>query len=370
MIRILQITGRMNRGGAETMIMNLYRALDRDQYQFDFVSFSDGPGDYDEEIRLLGGRIHVISGKSPLARMRQLENFLRSHVEYRIVHCHTLLSNAFHLWAAKRANVPVRIAHSHSTNDNSKKALMSMIYKIWAISAISKNATHFLACGVEASNFLFPGRKNVSVIPNSIDVQHFANIAKENKDYLRKEFQLNDNTLVILQLGRLNQVKNHSFSIQVARSLKKYGVDFRMFFAGQGDLRESLEIQVKREGLTEEVIFLGLRTDVPQLLAGTDVMIMPSLHEGFPVVLVESQAAGTPALISDRISSEVDLNVGLVDFVPLDSEPEMWVEKIVAIKGNERISDSERINVIVEKGFDIHQNTKNLEVLYSSTVHS
>ena len=367
MVRILHVIGRMNRGGAETMVMNLYRAIDRTQFQFDFVSFSDSKGDYDEEIIALGGKIYQIVSSNPLARMFKLEQFLKTHSEYKIVHCHTLLSNAFHTLAAKRANVPYRISHSHNTRNQTKQSLITKYYENWAIKNIRKNSTHFFACGDEAAGFLFPGIENVTIIPNSVDARYFASIADNNKDYLRKEFQLTEQTLIILQLGRLNEVKNHVFSIEVAEQLKNAGIDFRMVFAGQGELKETLEQKVKILGLENEIVFLGLRTDVPYLLAGSDIMLMPSLFEGFPVVLVESQASGVPALIADTISKEVDLGTELVYFESLDQSPEIWANSILEISSKKGLGKN-RVSILKKKRFDINESVRTLTDLYKTMI--
>ena len=126
--RVLHIIGKMDRAGAETMLMNLYRHIDRDQIQFDFVTFTYEEGDYDSEIIELGGKIIPIVGPNAISRMGRLARFLKDHPEYQIVHAHTLLSNAFHLIAAKIAGVKCFISHAHSTS-NGKFGFIARVYE-------------------------------------------------------------------------------------------------------------------------------------------------------------------------------------------------------------------------------------------------
>lgn len=366
MKRILHITGGMNRAGAETMIMNLYRAIDRNRFQFDFVYFTDEKCDFDDEIKELGGGIYRIEASNPFKRMRLLRELLQNNPQWETVHCHTLFSNAFHLYAAYKAGVKQRIAHSHNTSDQSKNKLVSKIYQGLSRKFQAKYATDFVACGIEAGKFLFPTVAKVKIIPNSIDTEKFSEIAKENKNYLRDQYQLDQNTIIILQLGRFTEQKNHFFTLEVASALKTDNIDFKLFFAGHGKLEKGVKEKAEEMALADKLIFLGLRRDVPQLLGGSDVMLMPSIHEGFPVVLVESQTAGTPALISDSIADEVDLRVGLVEFKSLENSPTSWAKRLIQFNRKQIVADKNRIAVLKTRGFDIFSNAKLLEHLYSS----
>lgn len=367
MIRILHVIGRMNRGGAETMVMNLYRAIDRTQIQFDFVSFTDSKGDYDEEILSLGGTVYRIIENGPIKRMIALQKLLQAHPEYKIVHCHTFYSNAFHLVAARRANVPYRIAHSHNTHAASKNKLIEFVYSKIAKQFIKKYATHFMACGDAAGKFLFPGTDNVLILPNAIDTGKFAEIGETHTDYLHREFNIKNTCLKIIQVGRLVPVKNPFFSIEIANALKQQNIDFQLIFVGEGELRSQIEEKINQYNLSHEVTLLGLRSDIPQLMAGSDVMIMPSLYEGFPVVLVESQAVGIPALVSDKVSPEVDLGVDLISFMSLNDGAAEWakqIPKMTQVVRND--TTSERLAVLKQKKFDVNESVRILTDLYKS----
>tara|TARA_B110000503_G_scaffold142338_1_gene238803 strand:- start:9076 stop:10188 length:1113 start_codon:yes stop_codon:yes gene_type:complete len=364
--RILHIIGSMNRAGAETMLMNLYRVIDKNKYQFDFVYFIDDTSDYDSEILVLGGRIFKIADTNPLKRMLALTKLLRLHPEFQIVHCHTLFSNAFHLFATKIAHVPYRIAHSHNTSDLSKNRLISTLYQNCSKLIIKKYATHYVGCGRAAVEFLFPQQKEVLLLPNAVDTNYFSEIGTIQSNYINSEFNLNNDCLKIIQVGRLQKVKNPFFSMEVANEMKRKGINFKIFFVGQGELYDTLKRQISDKNLTKEIYLLGLRKDIPQLMAGADVLLMPSLYEGFPVVLVESQSVGLPALISDKISSEVDMKVNLIEFESLNSGVSNWVDKLLKLKSKEQLALKLRLQKIAEQGFDIHSSNKLLMNLYNS----
>ena len=242
MKRILQIVGTMDRAGAETMVMNLYRAIDKKKFQFDFIYFTNKKCDYDDEIENLGGKIYRVLAKNPIHRMNELTVLLKQNPQWEIVHAHTLLSIGFHLLAAKRGGVKKRIAHAHSTNDG-KKSLLGKLYKFLSLRLLAHYATNYIACGKAAGDFLFPNQKDIQIIPNSIDIRMFAEVSDTGKMDLRNEFQLIKDTLILIQLGRLIEVKNHVFTLAIAQELKDLNVKFKLFFAGQGDLKEDLEQQ-------------------------------------------------------------------------------------------------------------------------------
>lgn len=364
MQRILHVIGKMDRAGAETMIMNLYRKIDKAQFQFDFIVFSKQAGDFDEEIKSLGGRIFTILGRNAIIRMFQLKKLLLNHPEYKIIHCHTLFSNAFHILSGKMAHLPFRIAHSHNTSDQSKNKVIGLLYTSISKMIMHKYATHFISCGKAAAEFLFPKEKDVLILPNSIDTAFFAEIGHSEKDYLNKEFDIDDSFLKIIQVGRLLTVKNHIFSIKIALDLKSKNIPFKMFFIGQGDLYNQIKNEIKRNNLEQHVLLLGLRSDIPEIMAGADVMLMPSLHEGFPVVLVEAQAVGLPSVISDSISLEVDLNVGLIKFESLNNTTENWINNLVSIKRLKKMNAQDRLKELAVQGFDIHSSVETISELY------
>lgn len=360
MFRILHVVGKMDRAGAETMLMNLYRHIDRTQIQFDFITFTKDKGCYDDEIRALGGKIIPLSASNSVRRMFELKSFLKKHSEYKIVHCHVLLNNAFHLLAAKQAGVKHRISHSHNTSNGEMRG-MNKLYEKWAKNMINHLSTYKISCGKEAAEYLFNSTENVWLLNNAIDLKKYSEISLINKDYW--SVIGNVKGLKLIQVGRLNEVKNHQFSLRIAKELKEKGIDFTFFIVGQGPLEKFLREKVEEYSLVDNVFFLGVRDDVPELMAGADLMLMPSLHEGFPVVLVESQAIGLKTISSSTISSEVDVGLDLIEFEDINFV-EDWVSAILDFKKSSFSLDVVS-SVLKEKGFDVKSNAIDLKNFYS-----
>ncbi|GGD40955.1 glycosyltransferase family 1 protein [Muriicola marianensis] len=367
MKRILQVVGSMNRAGAETMVMNLYRAIDREKFQFDFIYFTKKECAFDKEIISLGGRIFHINekdSKSPFLRTLQLYKIIKKEGPFHAVHCHQLFSNAFHLMAAYMAGIKMRIAHSHNTSDANSSSILGRIYQRLSKWIINLLGTDFVACGDLAGKYLFYRSREVLLIPNAIDIDKFIfSQEKVATDYFKLP-EVDDNTLFITQIGRLMPVKNHKFSIEFADFLKSKNIDFRMLFIGGGELESELKNLVENKGLTSEVAFLGVRSDIDQVLANSDIMIMPSHHEGFPVILVEAQVAGCPSLISNNISPEVDLKLNLIEFCGLDESMDTWLGKMNELTKRPKTDERLIRETMRKEGFDIDVSVKRLERLY------
>lgn len=370
MKRILHIVGSMNRAGAETMVMNLYREVDRTKYQFDFIYFTPKKCDYDDEITEMGGKIYRVFPKSKNVLTRYINYYLtlKKLKDNDYVHSHMNINNSMYLIIAYLAGIKERISHSHGTTGRSHKKGIRRIYKNFSFGLIKRFATKYVACGEAAGKYLYPKVENSKIIllPNAIDVQKFSNSRKTNRNYIRNLLKIDNDTLVLSQVGRLNKVKNHDFSIKFLKFLKEKGTKFHFVIVGEGNLRNELEEKMKNARLEEDVTFLGVRSDVPELFSGSDAVLMPSLHEGFPVVLVESQAIGVPSLISDSISSEVDLDLGLVEFVDLKDDFSVWEEKLLKIVNQEEVKIEKILDVLTEKGFSIVGSVKKLEKIYGA----
>lgn len=364
--RVLHIVGKMDRAGAETMLMNLYRHINRDEFQFDFITFTNDKGDYDDEIAKLGGKIIPIIAKDPISRTLRLTRFLKKNPEYKIVHAHMLLSNAFHLLAAKTAGVRHRISHSHNTS-NGKVGVLNKAYERWSLLMNRNLATSKVACGIEAAEYLFGNESDVLILKNAVDVDNLNNIADNSRSYIQDQIKgyKSDSDLNILQVGRLSDVKNHKFSLEVMKELKRLKVKFNFLIAGKGPLESYLKELALEMDLDDCVSFLGVRTDIIQLMASADFMIMPSKHEGFPVVLVESQCTGLKSLVSDQVSIEVDLGLNLVEFLPI-KDPKIWAQNIIKSKTISSPSASIIRNKLQLAGFDVTANAIKLAQTYNS----
>lgn len=367
-VRVLHVVGAMNRGGAETMLMNLYRALDRTRLQFDFLEFSDGVSDYAPEIERLGGRIYTMEWSQHPLRVRRtlaaLTALLCSAGPFAAVHSHVLLANGLVLAGARRADVGCRISHSHSTSD-AGLGVVAGGYRALARSLIRRNATVLAGCSGEAGTFLHGAREFADrgvVIANAVDTSRFMPLSGEERAERRRSSGIGDDCLVLASVARLEPVKNHAFLVELASELESRGVDFRMCWIGAGSLGPQLASEVSQRGLDEHVKMMGLRTDVEAILQICDAVLMPSLYEGIPVALVEAQATGVPCFVSDRVSREVDLGLGLCRHLPI-TRAAAWAEAIAGPLPTTP-NRGEILTALAERGYSLGESLSRLLALY------
>lgn len=324
MIRILHCVNDMHRAGLETMLMNYYRNIDRTKIQFDFLTHRPYRSDYDDEIESLGGKIYYAPRLYPQnypAYFRWMRKFFKEHPEYKIVHSHIDTMSYLPLLAAKKAGVPIRIAHSHNTSlDRDFKYLLKQYFRL----KINSVCTHRLACGEEAGKFLF-GNRSFKVIPNAIDAEKFY-FNEELRNKKREELGIKGE-FVVGHVGRLSYQKNHKFLIEIFKELLKKEPESLLLLVGVGEKEEELRNQVKNLGINDKVRFLGNRSDVNELYQAMDVFVMPSFFEGIPVVGVEAQFAGLPCIFSDKVPEEVKFS-SKTNFISLNSSVVDWVTSI------------------------------------------
>lgn len=328
MIRILQCVNNMHRAGLETLLMNYYRSMDRSKIQFDFLTHRPERSDYDDEIESLGGKIYHAPRLYPqnysayFAYMRQ---FFREHPEYRIVHSHIDSMSCLPLLAAKKAGVPVRIAHSHSTAiDLDFKYPLKQCFRY----GLRTTANRFMACGQQAGEFLF-GSKMFKVLPNAVDEEKFRfdPVCREAK---RRELGISD-AFVIGHAGRFTYAKNHEFLLRIFESVRKRDPSSVLLLAGTGEKEATIRDLAKALSVDDSVRFLGSRSDMDEVYQAMDVFVMPSRFEGIPVVGVEAQFSGIPCVFSDNVPKEVAFT-DLCKFVDLQRGADHWAEIILSCK--------------------------------------
>ena len=347
-LRVLQVMASMNRGGAENMVMNMYRRIDRDRIQFDFVVHTEDQGHFDSEIEALGGNLfHAprYRGRNHIAYARWWNRFFALHPEYHLVHGHVRSTAAIYLSIAKRHGLGT-IAHSHSTT--SGRGLESYVKNVlqWPIRHI---ADHLLACSRDAAVWLFGKRaaERAQIVANAVDVHDFAFNPSIRRE-MRHEFGL-DEEYVIGHVGRFHPVKNHRFLISLLAELVRRGENVILLLVGDGELRTSFERRVAELEIGERVRLLGIRDDAARIMQAMDCLVLPSLKEGFPVVLVEAQAAGLPCMVSDFVTAEAAIT-DLVEFKALSSGVASWADRLMGRRPSYMRSDHSE--AIATAGFD------------------
>lgn len=357
MIRVLHIVTYMGRGGLETMLMNYYRNIDRCKVQFDFLVHRDFEADYDKEIISLGGKIYHVPRLIPWSKSykNNLCRFFTEHPEYKIVHVHQDCLSSVALECAEKCGVPVRIAHSHTSNQDKN---LRYVIKKYYMKKIPDYATDLFACGKKAGKWMF-GNHDIKVIPNAIDTSRYI-FTESVRNEVRRELSINDE-FVVGHIGRFSLPKNHLFLIDVFDKCLKKNPNLKLLLVGDGDEKLKIQEKIHKLGIDKNVIFTGVRSDVDRLLQAMDVFVFPSIYEGLPVTMVEAQAAGLPCVISDKVPSECIIAKDLVQVKSLSDSAASWAECILSKEGTKRKNFS---GDIIKSGFDIKSAAKWLEEFY------
>ncbi|WNF35317.1 glycosyltransferase family 1 protein [Bacillaceae bacterium IKA-2] len=360
-LRVLHVVVNMNRGGAETLLMNLYRNIDRSIVQFDFLTCKEGV--FDEEIRELGGNIHRIDYITDIGHfgyIKALNKFFSSNNNYKIVHAHMDKMSGLVLRAAKNNNVPVRIAHSHNTS--SEGSLPARLYKWYVGSNILPSATHQFACSSAAAKWLFGKEaENARILKNGIESDQYK-FSPEIRKQIRRELMLGHDQFVIGHVGRFNHQKNHIFLLELFAKLSVEIPEATLLLVGDGPLRSQIEKKIKDLKIEKKVKLLGVRSDINRILQAFDCFVFPSFHEGLPVTLIEAQGAGVPCVISDVITKEVDLGLDLIRFMPLQDQS-LWLHLIKRIATDNLYREIPNTS-LSQKGYDIKNTAQRSQNFY------
>lgn len=368
-IHVLVLDTVMDRGGAEAMIMNYMRHIDRDVIKFDFLTNRDYRAAYEDEIESLGGKVYHMCPMYP-GKFRQykkeVREFLKQHPEYQIIHSNLEERSYFAFKEAKKLGVPVRISHSHNRPLGFNLKLIMRYYFRFMLKYYN---THMFSCGVEAGDWLY-GKKNrdkVIIMNNAIDAKQYTYDADKSLA-MREKLGVTGKT-VIGHVGRFFAQKNHPFLIDIFNEIHKEDSDTVLLLVGGGELDDSLKNQMKQKaadlGLTDCVQFLGVREDVNEVMQAFDLFLLPSLFEGLPVTMVEAQASGLPCVISDKVPIQCDIT-GNVKVVALEDSPQKWADVVLEyVRAFERENTFEKVK---KAGFDIQENAKWLEKFYKEAM--
>lgn len=370
MKRVLHVLGGLSLGGAESRIMDIYRNIDRNKIQFDFLVHQNGavrkPEFFDEEIRALGGRIFILPKfkvYNYLSYRRAVKRFFSKYHEFAVVQGHMTSTAAVYLPIAAKAGVPVTAAHARSAGvDKGIKGIVTRLLRL----PLLKKADYCFACSKEAGIAVF-GRKwensaKAVTLPNAIDAEKFIyNEAKRNA--LRTGLGVNG-CYVIGHVGRFHYAKNHEYLIEIFASLheklKRQGKRAALLLLGEGGGMAAAKEQAERLGLSEDILFVGNKKDVESYYQAMDYFVFPSRFEGLPGTVIEAQAAGLRCMVSDRITPEVGIS-RLVHFESIEKNPAVWADYITENAWYER---TDRYETIVNAGFDVKKQALKMERFY------
>lgn len=364
MIKIMHIVSNMDAGGIETLLMNIFKSIDKKNFKFYFLYTREGDSFYDDIILKLGGEIIRIPhiNKCGLKKFKRNMCQVFKEIKPDIVHSHMNTWSGLFLKIARQANITIRIAHSHSIKNEFAKFsdILKNIYKYYNKIFINKYATLRLACSVDAGRWLF-NKKSFIVLNNGIEVNKFL----YNDDYRKKHryaLNIDSNNIVYGCVARFNDQKNHNLIIDIFNEIQKNNKSSILILVGEGPLKKNIESKVERLDISDSVKYLGVRSDVNELYSSFDYFILPSKNEGFGIVCLESQASGLPTIISEKFPKEIDVIPSLVFRYSLKNDVKYWVSHIKEIGLN---LDRKKVNNDI-LDFDIIKSTNKLEKIYYS----
>lgn len=367
-IRILQVFGRLNRGGAETMLMNIYRKIDLTKVQFDFVVHSGQEDDYCQEIVQRGGKIYRIRKFTGINLIAYCEDWVRLYKTIKntsIVHGHMRSTASIYLLIAKLFG-KTTIIHSHSVSNG--KGLVACIKGLLQL-PLRIIPDYYFACSENAGKWLFGKRKlkdrNFHILKNGIDIDRFR-FSLETRRKVRKSLGI-EGQFVVGTTGRIVDVKNPFLIVSIFNYLQFRFPDTKLLWIGSGELEEEVKTKVKDMSLDDKVLFLGTRENVSDYLNGMDLFLFPSKWEGLGLAVIEAQASGLPCLISENLPKEVEIT-GLIKRESLNASLEQWGNTLIEMKRDyEKRGLSFREEVwkdIENAGYGVEKISKGLERFY------
>lgn len=369
-IRVLQIVGRMDRGGIENFVMNIYRNIDREKVQFDFLCHYGREAAFNDETRAMGGRIyempairdetHVYYWKL-FEYIGALNKFFKEHKEYKIIHGQMTNTAFIYMPIAKKYGVTTRIAHSH--NSHGKVGMLGVVTDILK-KPVFKYATDLFACSEAAAKYFYPESYikagKVKVVPNAVDAGKFR-FNPEKREIMRAEFGV-EGKLVIGCVDRFRTEKNQAFLLGVLKEALKTEPTAVLLFAGDGPLEDGCKKKAAEMGIANNCIFLGMRSDIPDVMQAMDVLAMPSLFESLPVTGIEAQAGGLSVIASTGIPDEMNA-IDMVEFISLEDGEKVWAEKLIEKAKQPKVDTIEKIK---KAKYDIHMLVPWLQEFYLS----
>lgn len=366
-VKVLQIGMTENLGGMETYLMNQYRHLDRNKIRYDFVNITaDRPMVFEDEIADNGDCVYKICrrSKNPLKHYYEWWRLLKKQKDK----YDAIVLNACHLYyvfplvIGKMMGIETRLIHSHNSGNELHMGFLRKFIVWLNRKLLYWSATDYWACSDVAGRWMFDD-KGFSIIHNATDTDKFifnSNIRIKKQ----KEVGLNEK-VVLGHVGRFSYQKNHEFLINIFSEVFKKNNNAVLLLVGDAVGDDQIYLKRAHEkvcefGLQDHVRFLGMRTDVNELMQAMDCFILPSRFEGLPNVGIEAQAAGLPCFFADTITSESGIT-DLTHFISLDSSPEEWAEKITTTIPVKRKDMSKEI---IGAGYDIKEQTKHIETFY------
>ena len=331
-VRVLHMINSLHFGGSQAFIMSIYRNIDRNKVQFDFVVTPEEEKDLYEEVRQLGGRIFVCPKyifANHFSYAKWWNQFFLSHPEYKMIHGHVRSTSAIYLSIAKKHGLKT-IAHSHSTSNG--KGILGIVKTVMQYPT-RYIADYLFSCSDIAGAWMYGKnackKSNYRMIPNGIDVKRFS-FSNDKRLQMRKVLHIAEDEFVIGHVGRFTKPKNHIFLIHMFADYLKQNPKSRLLMIGDGNLWQPMKAECEKLHISDRVNMPGAKSNTEDYYQAMDVFAFPSLWEGLPVSVVEAQASGLPCFISNRITKNVKLT-SLVRYLSIENM-HVWEEAFSTCK--------------------------------------
>lgn len=366
-LRIMYFPGKIS-GGVGTVVMNIFRNIDRDKFVIDFCVPDSDAGLFDSEIIQAGSRIfHIpqIRKVGPIRFITTVKSILKENGPYDAVHVHSVHMGALAIVAAKKSGIKKRIYHVHNTQDAALDRLpFHNLVEALLKKTICRNSTVYLACGKDAGRYIY-GSKEFSVVNNAVSFEKFHPVSECKRREIRESLNIDCATCVVGNIARFSTVKNQSKFVELAALDKQKQNKLKFLLVGDGETLGEVKEQAVNQGCEEKIIFMGQRNDTDQLYNAMDVFCLPSLFEGLPVTMIEAQSCGVPCVVSDAVTRECDLGISKVDFISLSQTNDRWLTAFYSAV-TERVEDEQLIfKKLKQQKYELRTMVKQVEEIYS-----
>ena len=345
-----------NCGGLESYVMSIYRRIDREQLQFDFLNYYARDLAFEDEIKRLGGRVFRVPMKRESIREHyRFLNHIFCSAQYIGVYlqCNRKLESLDTVRLAKKYGVKHRVIHSHNSTQQTVPFIQNIRIMITE-KTMDHYITDYFACSDEAGKWMF-GDRNYTVIKNSVDTKLFR-YDELRRNAIREKYGIDD-MFVLGSVGRLEYQKNPEYLVEIFKDVHARNPRTAFLHLGNGPQKEDINNQLKKYGLEDCFFLLGNQDNVSDYMNAMDAFLLPSRYEGFPIVLVEAQATGLPCFVADNITLSCNLS-GNMKFLPIDGVNESWSKEILSSKTNDR---SAGVEIIKKAGYDIYDLTNQIQ---------
>ena len=370
-INVLVLITAMDRAGAETMMMNYLRHIDRDKIHMDFVVNREHESDYEKEINELGSKVYHLSPIYPNTvrqYKKEFKKFLKEHPEYDVIHSNLEERSAYPLAIAKKQGIELRIVHAHS---NLRHIDIKYLFRIYLKKKLKGKYTHSFACSVGPAKWLFGDDKRTIIVRNAIDTEEFK-FDENKRRKAREELGIDDDTYLIGHVGRFSYEKNHKYLLRTFAEVNKMRPNSKLVLIGGG--KNKSELRLKEEilktiddlNLKDKVIMLGVRDDMSYIMQALDLFALPSSSEGFPLTIMEAQSLGLKCLVSEAVPKECNVT-GTIKYLPMNTTHEEAAWEALVLK-DKKVDPYEMNTKIKAVGYDIKTNAMWLERVYSKAI--